>query len=60
MDTNKSKNIGLNEFMNALNHYSAVKVVPSEAALLFMRFDRSRNGTISFMEFKKEMELKLK
>lgn len=42
--------------MNALNSYSAVKVVPSEAALLFMRFDRSRNGTISFMEFKREME----
>ncbi|CAK76686.1 unnamed protein product (macronuclear) [Paramecium tetraurelia] len=59
IDVNQSRNIGLNEFMNALNLYSAVKVVPSEAALLFMRFDRSRNGTISFMEFKREMELKL-
>ncbi|CAD8158390.1 unnamed protein product [Paramecium pentaurelia] len=59
IDTNQSRNIGLNEFMNALNSYSAVKVVPSEAALLFMRFDRTRNGTISFMEFKREMEIKL-
>ncbi|CAD8154221.1 unnamed protein product [Paramecium octaurelia] len=59
IDVNQSRNIGLNEFMNALNSYSSVKVVPSEAALLFMRFDRSRNGTISFMEFKREMELKL-
>lgn len=59
MDSNSTRNIGLTEFMNALNFYSSKKVVPSESTLLFMRFDRSRNGLISFMEFKKEMEIKL-
>ncbi|CAD8079881.1 unnamed protein product [Paramecium sonneborni] len=59
MDTNQSRNIGLNEFMNALNFYSAVKVLPQEASLLFMRFDKSGNGTISLMEFKREMACKL-
>lgn len=50
-----SKNIGFNDFMAAINEHSSIRIVPSEATLLFMRFDKSRNGTLSLMEFKREM-----
>jgi len=42
-----------------LNAYSSNKISNIDATLLFCRFDKSGDGTVTLMEFKKEMEPKL-
>lgn len=55
MDKNGTRSLGLSEFQSSLNSYSSHKLSNQDALLLFSRFDKSGDGTITFLEFKSEM-----